>query len=127
MITSVAEFEAQWKSLAQEIGKRIMLDSEVSALKKKLEANGFLTFAEKSIFITIADKLKYELIYEKYGPHNSDGYKEFERLWQEWLQVKDPANVKIENKSQENASHFMYGSTPDPEKFLMEFDPDGHM
>jgi hypothetical protein len=123
-INSIAEFEVQWKALANQVGKKIVEDPQIVEIKKQLGENGFLTAEEKSTFITIADKIKYDLIYEKYGEHDTEGYNEFKKFWQEWLSVKGVASQQVTNKSQENANHFMYGSTPDPEIFLTEFDPE---
>lgn len=120
-ITSIEEFEKQWKDLAQKIGQAIITHPRVIELKNNLEKNGFLTLDEKSEFIIIADKIKYDLIYSQYGPHDSEGYEQFREIWQKWLGAKGVVSAESVSKSQENANHFMYGSTPDPEKFLREF------
>ena len=122
-ITSVEEFEKQWKALAHEIGKKILEDPTVAELKKSRAENGFLSLAEKSQFILIADKIKYDLIYEKYGEHGSSGFEEFKKFWQKWLGEKGVASSEPVSKSQQSANHFMYGSTPDPEVFLRDFQP----
>lgn len=123
-ISSVVEFEKQWRQLANEIGKAIIQNPQVVELKKQLDEKGFLTPEEKSLFITIADTTKYDLIYQSYGQHDSEGYNEFKKFWQEWLSVKGVVSERETNKSQQNANHFMYGSTPDPETFLREFQPE---
>lgn len=121
-INSLVEFEKQWQELAQKIGKKIIEHPEIVALKKSLETNGYLTEEERSVFMVLADKIKYDLIYEIYGQHDSEGYGQFKEFWQKWLAENPTLKAKALNKSQESSNHFMYGSTPDPEKFLQEFE-----
>lgn len=122
-ITSLEDFEKQWQELANKIATTISNNEQIVQLKKNLETNGFLTSEEKSEFITLADKIKYDLIYDQYGAHDSEGYQVFKDFWQKWLGAKGVVSEESVSKSQENANHFMFGSTPDPEKFLREYNP----
>jgi hypothetical protein len=120
-IADLNQFESEWTQLAQEICTAIMKVPEITQLKNNLLERGHLTPEEKSNFINIADKVKYDLIFERYGDINSESFQNFRGFWQKWLKVKGVGSAKIETKRQETIDHFLYGSTPDPETFLREF------
>ncbi len=115
------EFEKEWRALAQKICADVLAHPQIQELKAQLDTNGFLNLEQKSEFITAADKIKYDLIFEQYGSLDSDTYKQFRSFWQEWLKSKGVASMKVQSNTQSNVDHFLYGSTPDPEKFLKEF------
>jgi len=76
---------------------------------------------EKSEFINICDKTKYDIIYATYGDENSEGYRSFSESWKEWFQKKGVGST--ENRGQRNSvEHILFGSTPDPTQFLMHFE-----
>lgn len=118
---SIVQFEQEWRELASEICQHIYTTPEAQELKKSLQKNGFMTLEEKSKFIDICDTVKYEVIYKKYGPEGSDGYKAFSESWKEWFQQK---GVESQNTRGQRSSvdHILFGSTPEPEKFLMDFE-----
>lgn len=117
----VAQFEGDWLEDARKICQAIYIKPEAQALKEALMKNGFLSLEEKSRFIDICDKTKYEYIYKKYGEEGTQGYKKFSDAWKEWFQKKGVESQK--NRSQRNSvDHVLFGSTPDPAEFLMHFE-----
>ncbi|MEK7617669.1 MAG: hypothetical protein AAB410_00825 [Patescibacteria group bacterium] len=116
-----SQFETDWTALAVEVCKSIYKHSKIEEYKTNLEKNGFLTLEEKSGFIDICDMVKYQIIYEKYGLENSEGYQKFSRHWKEWFKEKGVESEK--NRGQRNSvDHIMFGSTPDPAVFLTKFE-----
>jgi len=117
----VNEFEKEWSALGTEICKAIYKNPKVVVLKANLVNNGFLTLEEKSEFINMSDKIKYELIYAKYGAEDSQGYKDFSESWRQWFQQKGVGSNQ--NRGQRNSvDHILFGSTPDPVDFLTKFE-----
>jgi hypothetical protein len=120
-LSNVEEFEKEWVALSEEVIRRIFSDPDIIKLKTELREKGRLTIPQRSKFITIVDKLKYEVIFKKYGPAESDGFKSFTRHWEQWLAHRGVARNKPKNLFEENINHLLFGSTPDPEQFLREF------
>jgi len=120
-LANVDEFEKEWVFLAEEVIRRIFQDPDIQALKTQLRRAGRLTVAQRSKFITIVDKIKYDLIFKKYGPADSEGFKSFTRHWEKWLAHRGVSRNKPHNLFEENINHLLFGSTPDPEQFLREF------
>jgi len=116
------QFEQEWVDLAQEIVKRVFANPEIEKIKQDLRDKGSLTWEQKSEFITITDKIKNDLIAERYGAEDSSTYQNFLISWQEWQKERGRRRDKAANLFEENINHFLYGSTPDPEEFLKEFD-----
>jgi len=118
---NLTEFEEQWTDLGKNICQAIYVHPDVQKLKNSLVKNGFLTLEEKSKFIDICDKTKYDIIYDKYGGAESDGYKSFSEQWRMWFQAKGVESQK--NRSQRSSvDHILFGSTPDPVEFLLHFE-----
>jgi hypothetical protein len=117
----ISEFEKEWTALGVEICHAIYKDPRVLELSKSLKKNGFLTLEEKSDFINISDKTKYDIIYAKYGAENSEGYRKFSEAWKKWFQEKGVSSAK--DRGQRNSvDHILFGSTPDPVEFLTSFE-----
>ncbi len=116
------KFQQDWIELAQEIVKRVFANPEIVKIKNDLRVNGSLTWDQKSEFITITDRIKNDLIAERYGAEDSATYQNFLTNWQEWQKERGRRRDKAANLFEENINHFLYGSTPDPEEFLKEFD-----
>lgn len=115
------EFDREWLELGREICQIIYTNPRVQEIKHSLQKNGFLTLEEKSEFINFCDKLKYDLIYTKFGPEDSETYKAFSDAWKNWFQKKGVGSGQ--NKGQRNSvEHVLFGSTPDPEQFLLHFE-----
>jgi len=114
-------FDAEWVDLAKEICQTIYTNPRTQEIKHSLQKNGFLTLEEKSEFINICDKIKYDIIYATYGDENSPGYKQFSENWGEWFQQKGVGSSQ--NRGQRNSvEHILFGSTPDPTQFLLHFE-----
>lgn len=120
-INDLQDFESQWTNLAQEIAKAIIHNLQIQELKAHLDRHDFLTDDERSQFIVIADKMKYDIIYERYGDKDSETYKKFRDFWQEWLKTKGVVSQNSPSRGDDLVEHFLYGSTPDPVRFLKEF------
>ena len=117
----IEQFEKEWTELGIEICQAIYIHPTIQELKGSLQKNGYLTLDEKSDFINICDAVKYQLIYAKYGPEGSQGYKDFSDSWQEWFQRKGVGSAL--NRGQRNSvEHILFGSTPDPAPFLLHFE-----
>lgn len=117
----VNEFEKEWTDLGKKICQAVYVNSRSQELKHSLQKNGFMTLEEKSEFINICDKTKYDLIYQKYGSEDSEGYKKFSQAWKEWFQTKGVESQK--DRGQRNSvEHILFGSTPDPIQFLLHFE-----
>jgi hypothetical protein len=114
-------FEREWTQLGREICQAVYTNPRIQEIKHSLQKNGFLTLEEKSEFINICDKTKYDVIYQKYGEESSEGYKQFSRNWEAWFQEKGVSSVQ--NRGQRNSvDHILFGSTPDPIQFLLHFE-----
>lgn len=115
------KFDKEWSLLGREICAAIYKNSEIQELKSNLQKNGFLTLEEKSAFINISDKTKYDIIYTKYGKEGTPEYEKFSEAWKEWFQLKGVSSAK--DRGQRNSvDHILFGSTPDPEEFLTSFE-----
>jgi hypothetical protein len=117
----VEQFEREWVDLAEEVVRRVFANERIQGIKNSLRLNGRLSWEEKNEFITIPDQIKNDLIGERYGADQSPTYKQFLSDWQEWQKERGRLRDKPANLFEENISHFLYGSTPDPEEFLREF------
>ena len=117
----VSQFEKEWTELGIEICQAIYVNPQTQKLKASLQKNGFLTLEEKSEFINICDKTKYDIIYAKFGAEGSEGYKKFSYEWKDWFQNKGVESSK-ERGQRNSIDHILFGSTPDPEPFLLNFE-----
>lgn len=124
----VAEFEKEWTELASEICQNIYVKPEIQKLKTSFQKNGFLSLEEKSKFIDICDTTKYEVIYKRYGKEDTEGYKEFSQMWSNWFQQKGVESQTHRDQTS-SVDHILFGSTPDPEQFLLHFEQEifGHL
>ena len=115
------QFDKDWLQLGREICQAVYTKPEIQTIKQALVKNGFLTLEEKSHFINVCDSTKYELIYQKYGEEGSEGYKTFSSDWAKWFEEKGVGSEQ--NRGQRNSvEHILFGSTPDPEEFLLHFE-----
>lgn len=115
------EFDKEWIGLGKEICQAIYINPRTQEIKHALQKNGFLTLEEKSDFINICNKIKYDIIFAAYGEENSAGYKQFSDNWKSWFEEKGVGSSQ--NRGQRNSvEHILFGSTPDPEQFLLHFE-----
>ena len=119
--SSFEDFDKEWIQLGKQICQAVYTHPSIQKIKESLQKNGFLTLEEKSEFINICDDVKYQIIYAKFGPKESSGYKDFSVSWQEWFQKKGVGSSM--NRGQRNSvEHILFGSTPDPAPFLLHFE-----
>lgn len=115
------DFDAEWTQIGREICQVIYTNARIQEIKHALQKNGFLTLEEKSDFINICDKTKYDLIFQKYGKEQSESYKQFSARWQQWFKEKGVESEK-DRGQRSSVDHILFGSTPDPEQFLLHFE-----
>lgn len=117
-----AEFEQQWIKLNEEVVNRLLAHSEIQRIKEKVRSQGHVTPEDRNQFIDLVNKVKYELIYTQFGPEGSEGYEQFLKSWQHWQKLRGAGRPQGENVFENNINHLLYGSTPDPDSFLKDFD-----
>lgn len=112
------EFEQKWFELAERICLRIYQQPEVKEMRKRFKAGERLTEEERSNFIAIANRVKYEVIYEEYGQQGTQEFEHFRQQWKYWFNHKEGTSDQLHGRRLTNAEHIVYSSTPDPEEFL---------
>lgn len=117
-----AEFEKEWISLAENVVRKLLENEDIQRIKQHVRSQGHVTIVDRDQFIQLVNKIKYECIYEKFGPEDSESYKRFVDAWQNWQKLKGRARPQGENMFEDNINHLLYGSTPDPDRFLQDFD-----
>src|SRR5687768_16808233 len=90
-------FERKWVGLAEEIVKRVFDDDAIQQIKADLRTNGSLTWEQKSQFIVIADRIKNDLIRDRFGEESSETYQAFLKEWQEWQKQRGRKRKKAAN------------------------------
>lgn len=118
----VDEFQQEWIHINEEVINRLMANPEIEKIKQKVRSQGHVQFDDRDEFINLVNKIKYEVIYEKYGSEGSDGYNAFQKSWQHWHNLKATTMPKPENMFEDNIYHLLFGSTPNPDAFLKDFD-----
>ena len=114
-------FDAAWTQLGREICQAIYINPRIQEIKASLQKNGFMTLEEKSDFINLCDQIKYDLIFDKYGNEHSEGYKQFSEDWGRWFKEKGVESQR-DRGQRSSVDHILFGSTPDPAKFLLHFE-----
>jgi len=114
-------FDREWTRLGREICQAVYTNPKVQKIKTALIKNRTLNTEEHSEFINICNETKYRLIYEKYGDEKSQGYKDFSKRWQAWFQQKGVQSQQ-ERKQRSSVDHILFGSTPEPNTFLLHFE-----
>jgi hypothetical protein len=115
------DFDAEWTQLGREICQAVYINPRIQEIKQSLQKNGFLTLEEKSDFINLCDQIKYDLIFDKYGKEHSESYKRFSEDWRQWFKEKGVESQK-DRGQRSSVDHILFGSTPDPVKFLLHFE-----
>jgi hypothetical protein len=64
-LANVEEFEKEWIAISEEVIRRIFESEDIQRLKNKLRSEGHLTIEDRSDFINIVDKIKYDVIFRK--------------------------------------------------------------
>lgn len=117
------EFQKQWFALAEDICKRIYDEPAIQELKDHFKNGQRLTPEERSSFISTANRVKYEVIQERYGKMGTAEFAEFEKAWKHWFNNKKGTSEQLNGRRLTNAEHVVYSSTPDPEEFLASYKP----
>jgi len=117
-----ATFEQQWITLAEEVVSQLLANPTIQAIKERVRSQGHVTIEDRDAFIQLVNKIKYDCIYAKFGEEGSDGYKQFAESWEHWQKMKGTARPQGQNMFEDNINHLLYGSTPDPDTFLQDFD-----
>lgn len=115
------EFEKTWQDCCEKIVNDIMADSEIEQIKEEVRGIGHVSDEHKERFIVKVNEIKNKYITEQYGLPGSESYDRFVHAWQHWLKLKGKDRPKAANMFEENIGHLMYGSTPNPDLFLRDF------
>jgi hypothetical protein len=116
------EFQKEWIVVAEEIVKELMAHPEIEKIKQKVRSQGHVAVEDRDQFINLVNEVKYDVIHKRYGEEDSDDYKHFVKAWQHWQKLQSSHSHKPENMFEDNIYHLLFGSTPDPDKFLQDFD-----
>lgn len=112
------KFAQEWFDLAKKVVDRIALDSEILEMKKDFLAHKNLTFEQRSKFISIANRIKYEVMHELYGADGTDSFVQFSDRWREWYNSKGVVSNSQLGRRLTNEEHIIYSSTPEAEEFF---------
>lgn len=118
----VEEFEKEWIKIAEEVIKQLMANPEIEKIKQRVRSQGHISLEDREQFIELVNKIKYEVIYKEFGEEDSEGYDAFQKAWQRWMKLKATSMEKPGNMFEDNIHHLLFGSTPDPDAFLKDFD-----
>lgn len=116
------EFEKQWIAVAEEVVQQLLANEEIEKIKQKVRSQGHIGLEDRDQFINLVNKIKYDIIYKQFGEADSQGYADFSKQWQRWHKLKGTSIPKPENMFEDNIHHLLFGSTPDPDNFLKDFD-----
>lgn len=116
------EFERTWVKAMEEVVNQLMANPDIEQIKQRVRAAGHVELDDREQFIELVNRIKYEVIYKQFGDENSEGYAEFQKAWQHWHKLKATSMPKPQNMFEDNIHHLLFGSTPDPDAFLKDFD-----
>ena len=122
LLLDPAAFEQEWIKIAELTIQELMAHPEIEKIKQSVRSKGHVGLDDRNEFINIVNEVKYQVIHKKFGDENSEGYQEFVRAWQRWHKLKATTMNKPENMFEDNIHHLLFGSTPDPDAFLKDFD-----
>ncbi|HEX3100103.1 MAG TPA: hypothetical protein VHQ41_04025 [Patescibacteria group bacterium] len=116
------EFEKEWIKIAEEVVNQLLANTEIEQIKQRVRESGHVELDDREQFIELVNKIKYEVIYNAFGEEGTDSYNEFQKAWQHWMKLKATTMTKPGNMFEDNIHHLLFGSTPDPDAFLKDFD-----
>ncbi len=116
------QFEQVWIKLSEQVIQIMMSDSVIKEIKDKVRSQGHIELEDRESFISKVNEIKNDLIEKQFGNVESEQYKNFAHEWQNWLKVRGVNRPKPENMFEENIAHLLFGSTPNPDLFLRDFD-----
>jgi hypothetical protein len=115
------QYEKSWVATCEKIVKEIMDDKDIQVIKEEVRTVGHVTAEHKDKFITKVNEIKNGIIEAAYGVPESETYVQFVHAWQHWQKLKGKDRPKSENMFEDNINHLLFGSTPDPDLFLRDF------
>lgn len=115
------EFEKTWVACVEKIVNDIMADPEIQKIKEEVRNRGHVADEHKDQFIIKVNEIKNRHIEADYGTPGTETYQHFVHAWQHWQKLKGKDRPKGENMFEDNMNHLLYGSTPDPDLFLRDF------
>lgn len=115
------EFEKEWVKVAEEVISQLMANPDIEKIKQHVRTQGHIGLEDRDQFINLVNKIKYDVIYERFGEEGSEDYLAFVKAWQRWHKLKATSMTKPENMFEDNIHHLLFGSTPDPDVFLKDF------
>ncbi|HMQ02046.1 MAG TPA: hypothetical protein PKD79_03190 [Candidatus Doudnabacteria bacterium] len=115
------EFEKDWIECNQKIINKLLADSEIQSIKDEVRSKGHVTEEHKDQFIRKVNDIKNQQIEARYGVPGSETYQRFIKTWTHWQKLRGKDRAKPENMYEENIGHLLYGSTPNPDLFLRDF------
>ena len=116
------EFEKEWVAVAEEVVNQLLANSDIEQIKQRVRSQGHISMEDREQFIELVNKIKYDVIYKQFGEDGSEGYNAFAKAWQHWMKLKATTMPKPANMFEDNIHHLLFGSTPDPDAFLKDFD-----
>jgi hypothetical protein len=114
-------FEKAWLECNEKIVDEIMANSDIQHIKEEVRGRGHVTDEHKDQFIRKVNEIKNKQIEAVFGEHGSERYEMFVRAWENWQKLKGKDRPQPENMFEENINHLLYGSTPNPDLFLRDF------
>lgn len=118
----VDDFQKEWIRVNEQVIAHLMANPDIEKIKQKVRSQGHVKFDDRDEFINLVNQIKYDVIYKKYGPEGSEGYEAFQKAWRHWHSLKGTSIPKPENMFEDNIYHLLFGSTPNPDAFLKDFD-----
>lgn len=115
------QFEQTWIECNEGIIKEIMANADIEKIKQEVRSKGHVTDQHKDQFIRKVNEIKNKHVTDKYGDVGSESYEKFIRSWERWQKERGKDRPKPGNMFEENINHLLYGSTPDPDLFLRDF------
>jgi hypothetical protein len=116
------EFEKEWVKVAEDTVRILLSNTDIEKIKQSVRSKGHIEFEDRDQFINLVNKIKYDVIYEKFGAEGSESYEDFVKSWKRWHRLRATSMPKSENMFEDNIHHIMFGSTPDPDLFLKDYD-----
>ena len=116
------EFEKSWIACTEKMIDILMADPEIQIIRTEVRSEGHVTEENKQKFIVKVNEVKNKCVEEDFGAFGSESYLKFVHSWQHWLKLRGKDRATAANIFEENINHLLYGSTPDPDLFLRDFD-----
>lgn len=114
-------FEKTWVACVEGMIQDILAHPEIQQIKEEVHNKGHVTAEQKDRFITIVNEIKNKRVEAEYDKPGTETYMKFVHSWQHWQKLKGKDRPKPENIYEDNINHLLFGSTPDPDLFLREF------